>query len=149
MRQLITEAAPYLGFVKDLKLDATTSSELKLAQKFIENQLELEYFEEAEVPESQAVDTDYVVRSKGGATQPGFYRIEQKMNDKERNMLRWAYALKYGTEDKTLWQNYLKATPINVGTAIKHGKSFYDTEIGDKYGGGYIEDELKSYDKNK
>jgi len=137
MRDLVLEAAPILGITKYLKLSKEEKPEMLFAEKYIYGEIPIGYFSECEILAEQAVlDSDYVVRSMWGETEPAYYRVkfskDYKKAEHERNLLRVAYIQKYGDPEKTPWRNYLDARPCSMGEIKKNGKSVNGTrEIGD------------------
>jgi len=122
------EAAPLLGITNYLKLPREEKNELKFVEKVHYGEYPLEYYENAEIPESEAIDTDYAVRSmEEGETETAYYRFNKSIGEHGRNMMRAAYAYKYGNPEKTPWRNYLDARPATVGHIIKYNKSFSGT----------------------
>lgn len=127
MKELLFQAAPLLGITDQLKLSREERSEMKFQERAYHGELPIEFFEEAEVPASEAEPDDYVLKSADGETETAFYRFDRNLSDHERNMLRVAYVFKYGDPEKTPWQNYLDARPATKGHLDRHGKSYERT----------------------
>lgn len=139
VKKCILEAAPILGIVKQLRLtnDIISTEEkrnLSFQEKYVYNTEEsLEYYDNAEIPASEAtLPTDFVMRSVYGETETAYYRFDKSLSEHERNLLKLAYAYKYGDPQKTPWKNYLDVRPATLGHIQKFGKNIEHTrEFGD------------------
>lgn len=139
MRRDLLLAAPHLGIVNELKIPREEKNELKYQQKLIHGDYNLEDAHKAEIPASQAIDSDYVVRSMYGDTEPAYYRFDHKLIPHEINQMKGAYAERYGDPDKSIWKNYLDARPATLGHIKKHGKSVDWTRQGGDFEGDVYE----------
>jgi len=139
MKENLLNAAPLLGITNSLKLTRSEKSDLKFQEKMLSGKYDVEHYMDCEIPAEEAGEKDYVIRSKfTGETEPAYYRGDCKKDEHDLNMLKGAYASKYGNPEKTLWRNYLDARPATVGHVDKHGKSHYGTrDVGDYEGDVY------------
>ena len=124
MKETVKNIAPFLGIIDQIKFSREDKSEVKMQKRAIEGDLPLEFFYDSEVPADSIIDTDIVVRSMHGNTEPGFYRFDKKLSQSERNILRIAYSYSYGDPTISIWGNFLGAVPATVGFIRKHGRSF-------------------------
>lgn len=124
MKEVMTEIAPVLGIVDQIRFSREERSEIKFKEKALNGEVPIEYFDEAEIPEDTIEDEDYVVRSMGGDTEPAFYRFDRELNQRERNLLRVSYALNHGNPGVSTWRTYLGAVPAKVGFVRRNNRSF-------------------------
>jgi hypothetical protein len=139
MKRDLTLAAPHLGIVNSLRLTRDDRNELMYQQRLIHGDYNLEDFHKAEIPAEQAVDSDYVVRSMYGDTEPAYYRFDHRLIPHEINQMKAAYAERYGDPEKSIWKNYLDARPATLGHIKKHGKSVEWTRQGGDFEGDVYE----------
>jgi len=111
-KERVKEMAIYLDFIDNIKLPRKEKSECKLIQYVSKNLRSLDYWENNEIDAEDALPTDRVIRSADESTQVAYYRVTEKLTEHESNMMKVAYAYKYGAPDKTPWKNYLDARPI-------------------------------------
>jgi hypothetical protein len=135
MKNTLMDIAPVLNIIDQIKFSREEKSNLKMQKKAIEGGIDMSYFDDAEIPESMRTEEDYAVRNQYRDSEPAFYRFDKKLTPHERNMLRVSYAFNHGNPEKTIWQNYLEAVPVNVGFAEKNNRSLYQTKDPDVFRG--------------
>lgn len=129
MKENLMKAAPLLGITEYLKLTREEKSNLKFQERILSGEQDFEYYTDAEIPVEEAtLPSDYVVRSMYGETEPAYYRFDKDLDLHGINMMKAAYAYKYGDPEKNLWRNYLDARPATIGHIQKHGKSVEFTQ---------------------
>lgn len=134
MKDTLLEAAPYLGIVKYLKLPKDDKQALVGLEKLHHGEISLDEIENAVIPYEEAnEESDYVVRSADGDTEPIFFRFGRALREPEINQLKYYYAYMHGDPEKTLWRNYLDTRPITKKNVEKEGKSMYYTRDPEEY----------------
>lgn len=139
LRKLLIEIAPIIGGLRSyLDLSKEERSDIKFMEKYNNGRVPIEEFDEMEIsPEEATEPTDYVVRSMGGDTEPGYYRPNGRLTPHARNIMRAHYAFKHKHEvpNATLWGVYLGAVPATKGHIEKFGKSEYWTQNPEEFHG--------------
>ncbi len=137
MKDVLLQAAPYMGIEKQLKLSRDERSDMNMASMMLTGAAAIDQFQKAEIVAAEAIDSDHVVRSKCGETEPIYYRINgtlfnsrgelRTITQHEINMLKRAYVIDHGDPAKTVWKNYWDARPITLGSINRHSKDLYRT----------------------
>ena len=126
MKNLLVSMSIILGFSNLLKLSKEERSDVDFQVKISNGKVDLYVFDQSEINEP-VLDSDIIVRSADGSTQPAYYRLAESLTKSQTSMLKAHYAEKYGDPYKKMYENFLMARPITKGFADEHERSYTRT----------------------
>lgn len=134
----LRELAVDLGFVERLKLKSDEKKNLKMAQEFVHGAISMEDFDNAEIESDESFEylpTDYIVRTMDNTIPFAAYRFPRKLSEHESNLMKGAFAYKYGNEDVSFWEDYLSVRPITYKRLVSDNKNFNWTRNPEEFHG--------------